>query len=46
MLRIPKIKFAKHMKLKNKEDQSFLEEGTKYPWKWLHRQSSEQRLKK
>ena len=36
-LGIPKIQFAKHMKLKNKEDQawilhSFLERGSKYPW--------------
>jgi hypothetical protein len=49
-LRIHKIQFAKHMNLKNKEDQSvdtliLLEVGTKYPWKELQRQSSEQRLK-
>jgi hypothetical protein len=48
-LRISKIKFAKHMKLRKKEDKSvqrsFLEWGTKYPWKELQRQSSELRLK-
>jgi hypothetical protein len=43
------ISFAKHMKLKQKEDQvwilrSFLECGTKYPWKELQRQSLELRL--
>jgi hypothetical protein len=49
-LRISKIQFAKHMKLKKKEDQivdtSFLlRMGTKYPWKELQRQSSELRQK-
>ena len=51
-LRKPKIQFAKHLKLKKKEEntvvwilQSFLEEGTKHPWKELQRQSMEQRLK-
>jgi hypothetical protein len=44
-LRISKIKFAKHMKLKKKEAKvwifcSFLEWGTKYPWKELQKQSS------
>jgi hypothetical protein len=38
------------MKLKKKEDQvrilwSFLEGGTKYPWKEIQRQSGEQGLK-
>jgi hypothetical protein len=47
---MPKIQFAKHMKLKKKEDQSvdtsfFLEWGTKYPWKELQRQSLELRRK-
>ena len=47
--KIPKIRFAKHMKLKN-EDQSvdtlpFLELGTKHPWKELQRQSLELRGK-
>jgi hypothetical protein len=50
-LGIPKIQFTKHMKLKKKEDQSvilqsFLEGGTKCPWKELQRQIVEQRLKK
>jgi hypothetical protein len=52
MLRILKIQFTNHMKLKKKEEntvvwilQSFLEEGTKHPWKELQRQSMEQRLK-
>jgi hypothetical protein len=49
-LRIPKIQFAKHMKLKKKEDQRVdtlfpLRMGTKYPRKGLQRQSSEQILK-
>ena len=49
-LRIPKIQFTKHMKLKKKEDQNVdtlivLRRGTKYPWKDLQRQSSELRLK-
>ena len=49
-LRIPKIQFAKHMKLKKKEDQSvdtlfLLRMGKKYLWKKLQRQSSEQSLK-
>jgi hypothetical protein len=39
-LRVPKIQFTKHLKLKNKEDQSvdtsiLLRRGTKYPWKEL-----------
>jgi len=49
-LRIPKIKFAKHMKLKRRKTKvwilcSFLEWETKYPWKELQRQSLEQSLK-
>jgi hypothetical protein len=49
-LRIAKIQFAKQIKLKKKEDQSwilwfFLEGRTKYPWKELQRQSAKQRLK-
>jgi hypothetical protein len=45
-LRISKIPFAKHMKLKRKKTKvcilcSFLEWGTKYPWKELQRQSLE-----
>jgi hypothetical protein len=48
-LRIPKIQFAKHMKIKKKEDQrillSFLEGGIKYPWKDFQRQTVKQRLK-
>jgi hypothetical protein len=39
-----KMKFAKHMKLKENKDQSvdtFLELGTKHPWKDLQRQSLE-----
>jgi hypothetical protein len=48
-LRIPKIQFTNHTKLKKKEDQvwilrSFLEGETKYPWMELQRQSVEQRL--
>ena len=49
------IQFTNHRKLKKKEDQrrktkvwilrSFLEEGTKYTWKEIQRQSMEQRLK-
>jgi hypothetical protein len=47
---IPKIQFAKHMKLKKMKSkvwilQSFLERGTKFPWEEILRQSSEQRLK-
>jgi hypothetical protein len=43
-LRISKIKFAKHMKLKKKEDHSvdislLLRMRKKYPWKELQRQS-------
>jgi hypothetical protein len=40
-LRIPKVQFIDHMKLKKKGDQSvdisvfFLKEVTKYPWKDL-----------
>jgi hypothetical protein len=30
----------------SRTSESFLEGETKYPWKGLHRQSSEQRLKK
>jgi hypothetical protein len=42
--KIHKIQFAKHKKIKNKEDQhvntSFpLRIGTKYPWKEIQRQS-------
>jgi hypothetical protein len=50
-LRIPKIQFTKHMKLKKKEDQSvdnlvlLIEGGTKYPWEELQRQSVKQKLK-
>jgi hypothetical protein len=49
-LRIPKMQFAKHMKLKNKKDQSvdtsiLLRRGNKYPKKELQIQNSEQRLK-
>ena len=48
-LRIPKIQFTDHVKLKKKTKvwilQSFLEGGTKYPWRELQRQSVEQRLK-
>ena len=48
-LRIPKIQFAKPMKLKRKTKvwilRSFLEGGTKYPWKELQRQSVKQRRK-
>jgi hypothetical protein len=48
--RIPKIQFTDHMKLKKKKDQvwilrSFLEEGTKYQWEEIQKQSVEQRLK-
>jgi hypothetical protein len=48
---IPKIQFAKHMKLKKKEDQSIgtsillRSKRTKYPWYNLQTQSVEQRLK-
>jgi hypothetical protein len=49
ILRIPKIQCTKYMKLKKKTEVwilcSFLEWGTKYPWKELQRPSSEQRLK-
>jgi hypothetical protein len=50
-LRIPKIQCAKNTwnsrrrKTKVWILQSFLEGETKYPWKELQRQSSEQRLK-
>jgi hypothetical protein len=49
-LRIPKIQFAKHMKLEKKEEQSedsliLLRRGTEYPWKEVLRQSLRQRLK-
>jgi hypothetical protein len=45
-----KVQFAKHMKLKKKEDQRMntlilLTRGTEYPLKELQRQSVEQRLK-
>jgi hypothetical protein len=45
-LSIPKVQFAKHIKLQ-KEDQSvdtsiLLKRGTKYPWKELYKESSEQ----
>ena len=41
-LRMPKIQFIDHMKLKKKEDQSvdtsaLLRRGTKYPWEELQR---------
>ena len=47
-LRIPKMPFAQHTKLKKKEDQSvdtllLLRMVKKYPWKELQRQSSELR---
>jgi hypothetical protein len=49
-LKIPKILFAKHMKLKKEEDQRLdtsplLRMGTKYLWKELQRQSLELRRK-
>ena len=50
-LRIPKVQFAKHMKLKKKEDQIvenliLLRRGNKIPMeRELYRQSLEQRLK-
>jgi hypothetical protein len=54
-LRISKIQFTNHRKLKKKEDQrrktkvwilrSFLEGGTKYPCEEIQRQSVDQRLK-
>ena len=49
-LRIPKLQFAKHKKIKKKEDQcmdtSFLLRiGNKIPWKELQRQSLELRQK-
>ena len=49
-IRILKIQFAKHMKLKKKEDQTvdtsvLLRSGTKYPWEEIQRQSVKQRLK-
>jgi hypothetical protein len=49
-LRLSKMQFATHMKLKKKEDQSmdtsfFLRIGNKYPWKELQKQSSELRRK-
>ena len=43
-LRIPKIQFKDHMKLKKKKDQmfqSFLEGVTKYTWEEIQRQSKE-----
>jgi hypothetical protein len=45
-----KIQFAKHMKLKKKEDQSvntlpLLRSGNNHPWKELQRQSLELRQK-
>jgi hypothetical protein len=49
ILRIPKIQFAKLMKLKKKKKTKvwtlhpFLELGTKHPWKELQRQSLEMR---
>jgi hypothetical protein len=46
-LRMPKIQFAKYMKLKKKTKvwilHSFLEWGTKCPWKELQRKSSDLR---
>ena len=49
-LRIPKIQFAKHMKLKKNKDQRvdtspLLRIGKKHPWKELQRQSLELRQK-
>jgi hypothetical protein len=49
-LGISKRQFAKHMKLKKKEDQSvdtslLLRMGKKYPWRELQRQSLELRQK-
>ena len=48
LLKIPKIQFAKHMKLKKNEDKSvktlpLLRIGNKTPWKELQRQSLELR---
>jgi hypothetical protein len=49
-LRILKIQFTDHVKLKKKEDQSvytsvLLKRGSKSPWEDMQRQSVEQRLK-
>ena len=49
-LRITKIQFTDHRKLKKNGDQSMgasvlLERGTKYSWEQIWRQSVEQRLK-
>ena len=49
-LRIPKIQFTDHMKLKKKEDLSvvvwsFLDRETICPWEEIQRQNVEQRLK-
>jgi hypothetical protein len=49
-LRIPKIQFAKHKKIRKTKTitwilHSSLEWGTKYPWKELQRQSLELRRK-
>jgi hypothetical protein len=45
----PKVQFTDHMKLKKKTKvwilRSFLERGTKYPWKEIQRKSVEQRMK-
>ena len=46
-LRIPKVQFAKHMKLKKKEDQIvenliLLRRGNKHSWKEIQRQSVKQ----
>jgi hypothetical protein len=51
ILRIPKIHFTDHMKLKNKEDHNvgasvLLRKEKKYLWEQIQRQSVEQRLKK
>jgi hypothetical protein len=50
LLRIPKIQFIDHMKLKKKEDLSvdpsvLLRRGTKFPYEGMQRQNVEQRLK-
>ena len=49
-LRIPKIQFTAHIKLKRRKTkawvlQFFLKRGTKYSWEKIWRQSAEQRLK-
>jgi hypothetical protein len=49
-LRMPKIQFTDQMELMKKATKawilwSFLEEGTKYTWEEIQRQSVEQRLK-